>query len=118
MREIKFRAWDTYQKKFLKNYTVYQYGNVSSNGNRIPRKEVVLQQYTGIKDKHGKEIYEGDILEYKYYSEMYIKIIKWGYFGWGLADKLDSRACEVSLGWYSDRFEVIGNIYENPELLK
>ena len=75
-----------------------------------------LMQYTGLKDKNGKEIYEGDIVkhEHPYKKEPEIKEI---YF--------DEELCEFGLRMsnallhrqFSDEFEVIGNIYENPELI-
>lgn len=75
----------------------------------------VWLQYTGLKDKHGKEIYEGDILQLpsRYYGDTYyeksIGVIEWDYDSWYVKNQGDAQ--------YSD-MEIIGNIYENPELLQ
>lgn len=82
--------------------------------------KVQLMQYTGLKDKNGKEIYEGDICKYDNgitNSIPYIFTVHW--------DSVKARFCEANEGnktdgsfLYSDKTEVIGNIYEHPELLK
>lgn len=77
--------------------------------------DLIWQQYTGLKDKQGKEIYEGDVLGWEYYSEQTLckrsSIVRWNDnisgFDLGLFDK--PSFCEE---------KVIGNIYENPELVE
>ena len=107
MREIKFRTW-FYDGEELPNGMMYQ-GEKSFRENLIdwennilaPTDEcTILMQYTGLKDKNGVEIYEGDIVKYEYGQ---IFEIKWDY---GLLSHLENI-------W----FKIIGNIYENPELL-
>jgi hypothetical protein len=76
-----------------------------------PSSPMVLMQYTGLKDKNGKEIYEGDILRFDfYYRPMVVE-----YEGWGFGCIRDDGIKEMPNKEYR---EVIGNIYENKELLK
>lgn len=116
MREIKFRAWDK-EKKMWTNWKCYDnmfYFMDKITGawirdDKFNRFE--LMQYTGLKDKNGKEIYEGDIV--RYYS--FIKDKKL------LAEVIFEEGCFVIDDYYlghKKRVEVIGNIYENPELLE
>lgn len=81
--------------------------------------DLVLMQSTGLKDKNGKEIFEGDVVDYKGRKA----IIKWhgsyASFIYRFLDELQERVSEwdpLFLACYN--FEVIGNIYENPELLE
>ena len=91
------------------------------NGNDLIKESpYVVQQYTGLKDKNGKEIYEGDILTYynKYSDKIYTQIVKWDqmWAGFGLFEK-DNKWCKESDWVKIANIEIIGNIYENPELL-
>jgi hypothetical protein len=69
-----------------------------------PGNEVVLMQYTGLKDKNGREIYEGEIYCHKNVYNCIVQQVKWMPKQAGF--NIDSR--------YIDETEVIGNIYENP----
>lgn len=111
MREIKFRAWD-------KERNEMRYGFEGQIDWEF-RDDYPLMQYTGLKDKNGKEIYEGDIIQlWKDKIKAYKVEIKWndhylGYEPWcQYIDGLDSPE------QWGYEMEVIGNIYENPELLK
>jgi len=133
MREIKFRAWSglvsNEDPKMMYWYPVY--------GGKRPDDRFSLDnwasgngvmQFTGLLDKNGKEIYEGDIMKgvinegyrlrigYKEH-EYLIGEIKWDYSGfmWELHEE-DKRYIQDLV--LVDDQEVIGNIYENPELLK
>jgi len=108
MREIKFRAWydrswftdqglENEDKGFMMSWNELDIHHFYDD-------DVKLMQYTGLKDINGKEIYEGDILK-----------SGWGYSG---VVEYDSFMFMKSEGRISDDVEIIGNIYENPELLE
>ncbi len=112
MRDIKFRVWNKTNMKWV-GFGVYD----GLHEDYVKEHCSEIMQYTGLKDKNGKEIYEGDIISYK-----------------------DGRVCEITWHEHTASFdsrgltsngiprplndrphilcEVIGNIYENPELLK
>lgn len=126
MREIKFRSWERqkmdYDPTFLGEYTYY--GDGDSNGdsmslNLLLKEEWgILMQYTGLKDKNGREIYEGDIVErdgnvgvvqVEDWLEVYVEQVKEN----PEAIVWDDMVRDL---YRIEEMEVIGNIYENPEL--
>ena len=131
-REIKFRAWDNKRKVWLDTVEVFHDGSwMGSSGDSMctisgySEPECVLMQYTGLKDKNGKEIYEGDIVLEVHRGESYVGRVIWengGATGWGLSIPHGPR--QVSFFWLNSvaaknkKYKVIGNIYENPELIK
>ena len=129
MREIKFRAWNEVEEKI---YNWYEFLNTNMKNTFITPEStaMILMQYTGLKDKNGTEIYEGDIVKihahsYDYgFSKNRIGQIKFldGSFGFykQLSEKeylFNELSTEYGYGEL-DYYEVIGNIYKNPELLE
>ena len=126
MKDLKFRAW-------LKNYNCYadvlgfeqgrlfvqfQSGERAQHRLYVPIEDCVLEQYTGLKDKNGKEIYEGDIVEYTtcYYGneKRHRKVVEWK--EWDSDDFGEPH--NIGFFYLSECMEVIGNVHENADLLE
>ena len=112
-REIKFRVWDSESKCYRDGDWCLrvQSGIVTGKyGEEFP--EFMVEQYTGIKDKNGKEIYEGDIIGWEYYFDgeptKEAGLVEWDVSGWTFNDGRRPTFCER---------EIIGNIFENKDLL-
>lgn len=128
MREIKFRAWDSEQMRVMdKMYVgVGQIGLSDEHYvdlNEMDHEAVELMQYTGLKDKNSVDIYEGDILRYEDRNPP----LRWITFDRGSFRSASRQGSTTSLYqiWHLEaddpsfvKAEVIGNIYENPELFK
>ncbi len=141
MREIKFRAWDKEKKKMDADVGIFPFPwnertrnsswSFSADGTTVNpyHENIALMQYTGLQNKHDKEIYEGDIVDIHGSAMNDIP----------MGDKSRKKVvwnapffCFVEVGVYSDNdaaycfetfvsgsdMEIIGNIHENPELLK
>lgn len=115
MREIKFRVWDQTTNTLWSpsmNLTLVGGKATTVDGNFI------LMQYTGLKDKNGREIYEGDILKLTDYDGTdtgYIDYISARFWA-RMPRKPHDFMWELNSA--DTTYEVIGNIYENPDLLK
>lgn len=129
-REIKFRAWHKDLKKMFKiGQITLEKGtwNFEPNdrdfiGMSIPyQPSFVLMQYTGLHDKNGKEIYEGDIVycQTKYgKAKAIIKFIDGKFVAyWNSALTHPENGHHIACYEINKRFEVIGNIYDSSELL-
>lgn len=107
MREIKFKGWNG--KRITREYTLKEMLVEQLENNGL--KEIWMQ-YTGLKDKNGKEIYEGDIVRNENDKKPNQKII----FARGMfcLDDEDSPLWKYNP---KNFWEIVGNVYENPELL-
>ncbi|GAB6742116.1 TPA: hypothetical protein QC443_005893, partial [Bacillus cereus] len=119
MREIKFRVWSNFYNDWIESFCIkdgrVHLGNVVHYpGNQVS--DAILMQYTGLKDKNGKEIYEGDILGDDNYSNVDGAVVFNEEKGYYEIDKFNYEPLHESLKDYD--FEVLGNIYENSELLE
>ena len=114
MREIKFKLWHKgFKKFFTTNYSdqisMMPDGNIFWMG-ECETDNFIILQYTGLKDENGREIYEGDIVRHATWGDVYEVIFEDG--GFYVLSSYDFQ----TINEYP--LEVIGNIFENPELLE
>ncbi len=122
MREIKFRAWMPKEKKWYKGGAVQL---IALQGNTFGLSEasgkiIQLQQFTGLTDRHGVEIYEGDVVRFVHDDQTIAVLpVIWNSKGAFFTCEHDniSRPVEAASGFDSVTGEIVGNIYETPELL-
>ena len=112
MDRIKFRAWEKNLKEMIE---VYNIDFVSKMINRDIAfrffDKVELMQYTGLKDRNGKEIYEGDIVRYFKDELGIVKFVAGSFI-------IDGNTCYESFLELGGKIAIVGNIYENPDLLE
>ena len=133
MREIKFRAWDNNLNQMYEIVSInfdLQFIHLDPDYcHKVKIKDIELMEYTGLKDKNGVEIYEGDIIRgdrYPFWDKRepnYVAVVEWIFAGFqyvyycinpkkrGISDGINNI---LESG---EDFEIIGNIYENPELV-
>ena len=122
MRDIKFRAWDKKHGVMFEPLTLVQIADSQPSKRVEDIENLIFLQYTGLKDKNGKEIYEGDIIGFGdndrgmvvSYSNGMNEFLGMN-VGWFLEQDDFARWDELK---YEGYYEVIGNIHENKELLK
>lgn len=134
MREIKFRAWDKATKEMFECSEIIVglspacWIQVDGNNRMIVHGETgELMQYTGLKDKNGKEIFERDVVKRVYAFGRGGKVARecindivfredWGAFAFHSKEKIGEGWSRMYGGHKVYPYEIIGNIYENPEL--
>ena len=149
MRDIKFRVWDKYKKQMYPissiDYDIFSQEirmiavghkngmctayNKNHNSEECDITALELMQYTGLHDKNGKEIYEGDIVLYRDWEMAYEGGGNDSFINKGMVEYCEDNCCfnvterqtiDISDVLYegNEDLEVIGNIYDNPELLE
>lgn len=142
MREIKFRAWDLENDKYVSDrpmmyepaYSISITGNVlveAGYDSTEQAKNIQLEQYTGVKDGNGDLVYESDIIQKVWLAEMpdgSIQTTKIGdpfevtvgnyVYGKWIAESILGRGFGVTNYVMPDELMIVGNIHENPELLE
>lgn len=145
MRDIKFRAWDikhnvmvgVYLVEFLQGGTKIQapghtiggdisvWARVEDEFKEKNKEAAILMQFTGLKDKNGKEIFEGDIIEFEDWSMDTdgdsTEYLETGEVFWDeeeMAYGVSNRSYVALEDLWRGEISIIGNIYENPDLLK
>ena len=139
-REIKFRLWDNHYKElqFSSDGWHDRVDVLSQVWDYLTKSDYIIQQFTGLKDKSGKEIYEGDIVSFSRWgcSEHCIEIenylcegLKKIVFGLNYGEFPNAGFCAISinptdlenghtLNWMDQQnITILGNIFENPELI-
>ncbi|MGX6400795.1 YopX family protein [Lactiplantibacillus plantarum] len=131
---IKFRAWDKNTKEYFHVSELWNSGTdpdsfefegwTDNFGSKGRLKDIVIEQFTGLKDVNGNEIYEGDIVQ-PVSSHVRLKrgkpfeVNKGNYiYGKWIANDVSSKGFGVDGYYFSNEIQTVGNVHENPELLE
>lgn len=120
MREIKFRVWDKVGSEMIQQDDMFELYDVEELFEKPSDEQYELMQFTGLKDKNGKEIYEGDVVNSKAHNPQNYLVAFIDCAFHCTHPKIEPYTIEP-LHFYTSigcHLEVIGNIYENPELLE
>lgn len=132
-REIKFRVWDKINKKLItpetggninlgldgKLYRASSNPYVAEDPTLLNENDFFIMQFTGLKDSKEKNIYDGDIIEINYYGKKIITSVEIHCTEEGLECEPFNSYSFCESGWeQSSTSKIIGNIYQNPELLE
>lgn len=128
MKTNKFRVWDKLEKRFILpdkgyqgHYVLDLNGRFHNLGNGSGGDDYVVQQYIGVDDKNKNPIYEGDIVNFQYRDEgLYHGVVDYDdmYAGYSVQKSLAFFGNMQIIFQQSEDLTVVGNIFENPELLK
>ena len=135
MRTLKFRAWDKTSNQMIlfdESWLCEEYSSICWGSSGFPGignlpnsygplgediKNYILMQYTGLKDNNGKEIYEGDVLSFR--GQDILKVCWDKHHACWLGEYITNTSTMRDLFAFEwDKAEVIGNVYENPELVE
>ena len=123
-RQLKFRAWSKEDSRMItaKNCQIDFHGCMTSNAGYDVSEDYILMQYTGLSDKNGIECYQGDlsIINGELCMVNFCTFFTggWDFKSFKIGSHPFSEICNSFNGLGCTQFEIIGNIHENPELLK
>lgn len=134
-RIIKFRAWDRVAKVMSPEFVLFgeftliggvhawqhEIRETPHDDSLLMLNDLNIMQFTGLHDKNGREIYEFDILKMSEDTKTGMKLyymVEWGHHAWSIRHYLFKRIHTITSNYIWAKSEVIGNIYENPDLLK